>query len=170
MVRGYLILRSGYLPRAWRDLDLWRCQLHRQELSSCRRAAVRPAVCDFPHVPGDGLPDALAANQGHRSRTVGCDADGAGNCWKDDPTYVSCHHPAPAGRARDREIDHIWRLFLLPYISGNDRCLRFGLRALSQDHGVSLKVGPKAPLARSWPKRSWRHPGWRFVAILKPAA
>jgi hypothetical protein len=60
---------------------------------------------------------------------------------------------------RDREINHIWGLFLTPYISGNDRCLRFGLRALGQEHGVSLKPEPQAALTRSRPKRSWLHPG-----------
>src|ERR1700722_2078874 len=49
---------------AWCDSHPWRCKLHLQEFSSCPRAAVRPALRDCAHVPGDDLPDALAADQG----------------------------------------------------------------------------------------------------------
>jgi Domain of unknown function (DUF4386) len=81
MVRGHLILRSGYLPRALGAFfNLGGCRLYRQEHLGCRRTAVRRALCASSYVPGVVLLGALAADQGHRSRPMGCEADGTGNC------------------------------------------------------------------------------------------
>jgi len=61
-VRGYLILRSGYLPRALGAIVILG-ELHRRELSGCRCAAIRPAVPSCAYDAGDALSDVLDAHQ-----------------------------------------------------------------------------------------------------------